>query len=193
MKLSNKELKSKLDRLVENTQIMINAIHTTNTVKSVYNSIKDDWQSLDGVLDTWKQISFTSNDFHYDDNLCYEKITETCKTNMQRIKGICNDALANINEPSSPIVPQPPIIKYKIMPNTCIAIISVIIAICGIAIGAISSIRFAQGKTEGHLEMQEIVNTQANELTALSDSLSEYKRKLKSTETLYTKCKRLFK
>lgn len=196
MKLSNQELKSKLERLVNNTQIIINNIPATSSIKSVYNSIKSDWQSLEGVLETWNPISFTSNDFKHDDIFCYEKITETCKTNMQLIKGVCQDALANITETSS-IVNQKTIIKYKITTNTGIAIISVIIALCGIAITSIythmgqqAEIRFTQGKTEGHLEMQETVNKQANEISALSDSLSEYKLKLKSTETLYNKCKR---
>ncbi len=199
MKLSNQELKSKLERLIENTQIIINAIHTTSSVKSVYNSIKDDWQSLDGALETWKPISFTSNDFNYDCNLCYEKITEICKTNMQLIKGVCKDALANITDPSS-IVHQTHIVKSKITPNVSIAIISIIIAICGIVIASIYShmgqqaeIRFTQGKNEAQLEMQETIHKQANEITALSDSLSEYKRKLQLTETLYTKCKRICK
>lgn len=97
MKLSNQELKSKLERLVETTQIIINAINTRSSVKSVYNSIQVEWKSLEGVLDTWKPVSFTSSDFNYDDNLCYEKITETCKTNMQLIKGVCKDALVTHN------------------------------------------------------------------------------------------------
>ena len=56
--------KSKLERIVKNTEMIINYSGPSDNLKSEYNSIKDDWNTLkDDVQEKWIYINFTENDF----------------------------------------------------------------------------------------------------------------------------------
>ena len=188
-------IKSKLERIVENTAMIIRSCNTTDSLKSAYNSVNDDWKSLEGKLKNWKQIKFTNNDFTTVDEFYYEKFTENCKTNMRTIEGICKDALAEINAEEKIKVQKQNNKKSIINKNTIS--FGTIVTICGIIIGGIynhmtqqAEIRFQQGKLEVRQELTEKLNVQQNEIKLLLDSLENYKIKLKDVEKSYTKLKK---
>ena len=188
-------IKSKLERIVENTAMIIRSCNTTDSLKSAYNSVNDDWKSLEGKLKNWKQIKFTNNDFTTVDGFYYEKFTENCKTNMRTIEGICKDALAEINAEEKTEVQKQNNKKSIINKNTIS--FGTIVTICGIIIGGIynhmtqqAEIRFQQGKLEVRQELTEKLNVQQNEIKLLLDSLENYKIKLKDVEKSYAKLKK---
>ena len=97
MKKYTPAIKSKLERIVKNTEMIIKYPGSSDNLKSEYNSIRDDWNTLkDDLQEKWVEIKFTNNDFVYNKWLECNKFSENGKTNMQRIKGICEDVLAEI-------------------------------------------------------------------------------------------------
>ena len=188
-------IKSKLERIIENTAMIIRSCNTTDSLKSAYNAVNDDWKSLEGKLKNWKQIQFTSNDFTTVDGVYYEKFTKNCKTNMRTIEGICKDTLAEINAEEKTEVQKQNNKKSIINKNTIS--FGTIVTICGIIIGGIynhmtqqAEIRFQQGKLEVRQELTEKLNVQQNEIKLLLDSLENYKIKLKDVEKSYAKLKK---
>lgn len=186
--------KSKLERIVKNTEMIINYSGPSDNLKSEYNSIKDDWNTLkDDLQEKWIYINFTENDFKYNDY--FNKFSEIGETNMQKIKGICEDTLAEINAEEKIEVQKQNNKKSIINKNTIS--FGTIVTICGIIIGGIynhmtqqAEIRFQQGKLEVRQELTEKLNVQQNEIKLLLDSLENYKIKLKDVEKSYTKLKK---
>lgn len=169
--------KSKLERIAENTKMIINYAGPSDNLKSKYNSIRDDWNTLKGDLqEKWIDIKFTENDFEY--NGFFNKFSETGKTNMQRIKGICDDALAEIvaDEKENDFKKDVETDK-KSTSNTAhwLASIGILIAIIiGIA-SLIQDIRYDQGRQEMRNELSDTLNAQQNTIQNLLDSLEKIK------------------
>lgn len=177
MKKYTSATKSKLERIVKNTNMIINSSHPVESLKSQYNSIKDDWNTLKDVLqEKWIEIKFTENDFEY--NGYFNKFSETGKTNMQRIKGICEDVLAEIaaDENENALKPDDEINK-KSKSNTAywLTFIGILVAIIiGIA-SLTQDIRYDQGRQECRDELRDTLNVQRNTIQNLSDSLEKIK------------------
>lgn len=196
--------KSKLERIVENTAMIVNSHNTTDSLKSAYNSIKEDWKSLEGVIENWKQIQFTSsNDFTNIDDYYYEKFTEICKTNMKTIEGICKDTLAEINaehEKEQKETNNNETDYTKENSHFDWAKLSVISAII-IGLGAwYSEVRYDQGKEEirrdydkSEKKLEYIKDSITEENSKLLDSLKNYKIKNSDLEKTIYKIKKTCK
>lgn len=175
-------IKSKLDRIVENTNMIICSCSTTDSLKSAYNSIKEDWKSLEGVIKNWKQIQFTSKDFIFVD---YEKFTENCKTNMKTIEGICKDTLAEIiaDEKENSFKKNVETNKNtKLNTEHWLAIITILITVFfGLSAFIYNNtsqnleIRYKQGKQDAINELADTLNAQQNTIQNLLDSLEKIK------------------
>ena len=181
MKKYTPAVKSKLKRIIENTSMIIDSNVITDSHESAYNSIKEDWKSLECVIENWKQIQFTNNDFTTVDGFCYKKFTDICKTNMRSIKGICEDELAEIDADEKEKESKKDaktIKKPKLNTGHWLTIIGIVVAVFIGIISAIYSdasqkieIRYEQGKQEARNEL----NAQQNTIQSLLDSLEKIK------------------
>lgn len=177
MKKYKPETVSKLRRLFEKTQIIIQSSMITDELKSDYNSIKNDWNSLNDVIEEWKEINFSPSDFKTEENFHFDKFTEVCKTNMQLIAGICEDILSVTD-----LTPKENHSKISSIIKIAIPIFTINLTISGIVISSIYSntssqlnIRYDQGKSESEIKYKDSIKT-------LEDSISFYKSKLKECE-----------
>lgn len=174
-------IKSKLERIIENTAMIICSCNTTDSLKSAYNAVNDDWKSLNGIIENWKQIQFTNNDFAVNNVTYINQFTESCKTNMRTIKGICEDTLAEIDADEKEKESKKDaktIKKPKLNTGHWLTIIGIVVAVCIGVISAIYSdtsqkieIRYEQGKQEARNEL----NAQQNTIQSLLDSLEKIK------------------
>jgi len=176
--------KSKLERIVKNTEMIINYSGPSDNLKSEYNSIKDDWNTLKNDLqEKWIDIKFTENDFKY--NGYFNKFSEIGETNMQKIKGICEDILAEINADEKENYSKKAVEtnkKPKLNTGHWLTIIGLLITGFGVWIAAIYSdtnqkldIRYDQGKQEMRNELTDTLNAQQNTIQNLLDSLEKFK------------------
>lgn len=184
MKKYSPTAESKLDRIVKNTEMIINYSGPSDNLKSEYNSIKDDWNTLkDDLQEKWIDIKFTGNDFEY--NGYFNKFSEIGKTNMQKIKGICKDVLAEIaadekeNDFKKDVETNK---KLKLKTEHWLAIIGLLIAGFSVLIASIYSdtnqkleIRYDQGKQDVRNELTNTLNAQQNTIQNLLDSLEKIK------------------
>lgn len=171
---------SKLKRIVKNAEIITKSIVLTDELKSTYNSIKDDWNTLkDDLQEKWIEIKFTNNDFEYD-NLCYNKFSEISKTNMQRIKCICEDVLAEISADEKENDVKIDIdTNKKPMLNTgsWLAIMAILVAIILSITTQYQETRYDQGRQEMRNELIDTLKMQQNTIQTLLDSLEKIKLK----------------
>lgn len=178
-------IKSKLERIIENTAMIISSYNTTDSLKSAYNAVNDDWESLDGIIENWKQIQFTNNDFTVNNVTYINQFTESCKTNMRTIKGICEDTLAEINANEKENDFKKDVEnnkKSKLNTGHWLTIVTIMITVFGAWIASIYSdtsqkleIRYTQGKQDARIELTDTLNAQQNTIENLLDSLEKIK------------------
>ncbi len=194
-------IKSKLERLVEQTGYIISNTAVTNELKSYLNQIKDDWESLNGKIDCWKDIQLSSN--MIESTEWGERFTVECKTNMQTIKSICEDTLTKINvehekeqnETDNNVTKYPK--ENSHFDWAKLGVISAII----IGLGAwYGEVRYDQGKEairrdydKSEKKLEYIKDSIAEENLKLLDSLENYKIKNSDLEKTICKIKRTCK
>lgn len=170
--------KSRLERIVKNAEMIIGSSYPVESLKSQYNSIKDDWNTLkDDLQEKWIEIKFTENDFEF--NGLYNKFSEIGETNMQKIKGICMDVLAEIDadekENASKKDTEKTIKKPKLNTGHWLAILGILVAVFFGITSQILETRYDQGKQDARNELTNTLNNQQNVIQNLSDSLEKLK------------------
>ena len=194
---------TKLERIKEKTEHIINDCSAvSNLLQSDYDSIKDEWKSLKDIIENWEDIQFTSKDFKHEQY--YKIFSADCKTNMQKIKGICEDSIAKINDEIKKEQEELDNKKIKKDNFSKTKFIGSVIGISGLVIAAIchhfsaqNEIRFYQGKEEMRQELSKEMNVFKDTISVLqqqnhilSDSLNYYKLKVKNYEKITNKSKR---
>lgn len=199
-------LLTKLERIKGKTDYIINSSGITNTLQSDYDSIKDEWKSLKDKIEDYKDIQFTNKDFQSDE---YDTIfSAVCKTNMQKIKSICEDNIAKINDEIKKEQEELDNKRFKKddFPKLkfIITVITLVLTINGLVLVIIcqhfsnqNEIRFYQGKDEMRQELTKEINELKDTISVLqqqnyilSDTLNYYKLKVKDYEKITNKSKR---
>ena len=185
MKIHTPDIQSKLERLVKHTEMIIHHAGPVSNIKSEYNMIQDDWNSLEETLPKWKKIEFTNNDFENCAGM-FTKFSTICKTNMQTIKAICEDTLAVMveenkigqNEEKSTLTESPKEVSHFDGWGK-LGVVSAILVGLGAWYG---QVRYDQGKEEIRRDYDEFrknleyaKDSIIQENSTLMDSLEQYK------------------
>ena len=194
---------TKLERIKEKTEHIINSSDITSYLQSDYDSIKDEWKSLKDKIDNWVDIQFTSKDFQQN-QFYFQEFSAICKTNMQKIKSICEDSIAKINDEIKKEQEELDNKKIKKDNFSKTKFIGSVIGVAGLVIATTchhfavqNEIRFYQGKEEMRQELSKEMNELKDTISVLqqqnyilSDSLNYYKLKVKDYEKITNKSKR---
>lgn len=197
---------TKLERIKEKAEYIINGYVITSSLQSDYDSIKDEWKSLKDKIEDWEDIQFTNNDFQHEQY--YEKFSAVCKRNMQKIKSICEDNIAKIKvviekeqeELDNKKIKKDNFSKLKFIGGFIggfIGVAGLVFTITCYYFSTQNEIRFYQGKNEMWQELSKEMNELKDTISVLhhhnyilSDSLNYYKLKVKDYEKITNKSKR---